>query len=209
MHGRKQGMHGQVRAFFSVGALCILALGCRSPIHRDNSGLVITPGLGISNVLELSMTPQEIAHKTGDLIVKELKTVGAWSFEVPSLGASWEQESKDQPPPGVYFHVAPGTQLSHCFRGKVRGGLSFGGEVAVTREDVVRVFGPPRHVLREAIVLSKNADELREWATRGEPYALQNPVTGTETVIYPTQGIHFGLHSNAVVVVNVFRAARK
>jgi hypothetical protein len=155
------------------------------------------------------MTPQEIASKTGDLAVKELKAVGAWSFEVPSLGASWEQELKDQPPPGVYFHVAPGAPSLPHFRGKVKGGLSFGGDVAVTREDIMRVFGPPQHVLREAVVLPKHGDDMREWARRGEPYALQNPDTGTESVIYPALGVHFGLHSNAVVAVNVFHPARK
>ena len=83
-----------MRILLWVIVACSL-LGCGSPTHRDNSGLVLVPGGGISNVLDLTMTPSQIAEITGDLAVKELGTVGTWSFQVPSLGASWAQECRD------------------------------------------------------------------------------------------------------------------
>lgn len=202
-----------MRVGFLVAVLCAAAAGCKWPVHRDNSTLVLVPGHGIIGVLDLSMMPREIARQTGDYRMNALVNFKAWNCEVPSLGAGWSQETKEQPPPWISFCVVSAVispeetagSLSR-FRGTLQGGgISFANDGGVTRDDVIRQFGLPRHTLRESTFLPKHAGILRAMATSGEPYSLQNPDVGSETMIYPTQGVWFGLHSNVVEIVRVFR----
>lgn len=203
-------MHDPVKAALSWALTCTLMAGCQCARHEDSSRFTIIPGVGIADVLEVGMTIEEIGERTKDLASQRIKNSTAWLVCVPSLGAFWEQERKDQAVPGITFFVAgtpvgavPGHVRISRFRGRLEGGLSFDLDGGVSRDDAVRVFGEPQHTLRVETIGQQDWTAIRKWAADGESYTWQNPNwPTTEVITYP--GVSMTLESNRVTRLNVF-----
>lgn len=202
-----------MRAFLSCAFVCILLTGHGCVHNLDNSKLTITPGVGISNILELGMTIKEVDRATGDLTFNKLEAFSRflsqniWIVRVPSLGATWSQKSETARVEFIYFYVnskmireAPDISSLSRFRGKMSGGLSFEKDGGVTKADVIKVLGEPKHT----ILPSDPDDMISEWTKVGEPFVCQND-PDTEAIFYPGQGVCLTLHGNRVVAVEIYK----
>jgi hypothetical protein len=192
--------------------VAMILSGC-GPRFRDSSALVITPGLGISNVIEIGMSPREVDHRTRDLQLSRLEYVGTYSANVPSLGAQWPQATATGSLYTIDFLVKsdawPSTTFTNGlipFCGAVDGGLSFAGNKSVIRSEVVGVFGEPD----QHIDISTNTPDQYPEVLRNMMYLRSEArstsirtMLDTELLSYPDQGIGFALHKGAVYVIGV------
>lgn len=201
---------------WSMVCLCVSLVGCNRLFNSSKStGLVITPGLGIIDVITVKMSKEEISKRTRDLHSEELSNIGWLSFWVPSLGVEWEQEKNDSRPRGLSFYVASDAlirvtnkQKMSRFVGRVAGGPSFEADGGIQRADIVACFGEPLHAISKTVILKEDIDVMADWARRSESYSIQNRKTYSETIVYPHKGVLFALNSNVVMVVNVFACSR-
>lgn len=185
--------------------ICLLLCACFGcSRERDLAGLVIVPGFGISNVVEIGMTPEQVAIRNKDFCIEDLRL--GYAMSIPSLGVSWEQKSKSESVASIYFNVR--VCLSHgverCFRGNVAGGLSFSAGCEPVVDDVIKVFGMPLHNHRSASMTGADAEILRNWAREDESYSFQNTSAMSEMLNYPSQGILFNFTSNKLDTVLIY-----
>lgn len=195
-----------------VGLVCVLLAGCQSRSKLDSSRLTITPGIGISNIVELGMSMEQIGQRTRDLKIEKavLVPVDVSVVSVPSLGAHWEQLSEDERLVGVYFDIASFGPGRPRFRGKILGGISFVDGEAVTREMITGVWGSPDHsILWSQPASQEQIRDMTSWSASGTSYVVQfvsHPET--EVLFYPAEGMSLTLESNNVTMVNIFYSGK-
>jgi hypothetical protein len=121
----------------------VVLVGCTN----DNSHLSITPGYGISNVLTLDMTLEEI-RKIEGAHVTEHKSGTIYCVEIPWLGANWEQYDSGSPIRIDFYvpsHFEPGRL--HDFIGKLDNKISFVSVACVTTNQIMSAYGIPEHTI--------------------------------------------------------------
>jgi hypothetical protein len=194
----------------------ILFVGCSSrSIIKDNSTLVIQPGLGISNICALNMNLAQIRAATHDVRIVKLDPMTMqpepWSWKrllprrsaateikVPSLGASIGTES-DHYPYGISFAVAADAENKTPFRGNIGQKLSC-KELPISREKIEAAFGKITQTIQSRNATFPGSD-------RTEPFDWQHG-QGWDELNYPAQGISFSLHSNILKSFYVFSSRK-
>ena len=223
---------GQLLSLSAV-ALCLVTGACSRPSYSDSSGLVIVPGVGISNVVALGMTRTEIQRTTRDLVIQRLPKVRMpwvdvspeglsrlpwqkperyWA-RVPSLGAvfdgAWGEVSVGS---YIKFRVSAQTNATERdakrFCGTLSCGLSFADGKNVTREDVTRFFGEPTEYL-QTTVTDGTPPHMGSCMKSGTSFSLKASKSNIEFLYYPAQGIQFLVEEDFVARVAVFPAARR
>jgi hypothetical protein len=177
---------------------------------------VLSPGFGISNIVEIGMTPEIVATKVNDFSLKKINAGSTcWNARAPSLGAFWEQSEKEMPVTKIsfvvsssYLHASPDLAGLSRFCGDVAGGISFAKDGCVTREDITRCYGEPKHVFGENCTTAQETITLKQrWLEMGESYIYRIPTNSISEVLnYP--GVSFTLHSNRAVTVHIYAKFR-
>ena len=197
--------------------------GCCDHERRlDTSSLVITPGMGISNVLAVGMNRKDIASVVPDLSVISSPNVRMpWAentgqrlpWQSPDryegrsamLGARFHGDWDPSTPIDgfIEFYVRPPKEdPDFCFTGSLASGLIFGRNVRVHRDDVIQYFGDPMVSADPQVT-----NFLLYWSS-GTSYSVTNSMqdgSTSELLYYPTNGIMFRLEGDEVVRVSVFR----
>jgi hypothetical protein len=70
-----------------MGMVCVLG-ACSPPRVSDPSSLIIVPGVGVSNVVALGMTPRQIANRTTDYEMSATHNPDWFRARIQSLGVS-------------------------------------------------------------------------------------------------------------------------
>ena len=182
----------------------------------DRSTLVVTPGVGIQNLLELGMTPRQIQAKTKDLVARRLQHVGGFAYHVPSLGAQWSQETETTGLYQVSFITNPNmfpagsmTNWGKPFCGTIAGRLSFQSNNPVNRAHVVAAFGEPSVTYDMRAGLSASVPPAlmnQSWRTNTAATAVLT-AANSEVLYYPREGIGFGLDHGNVFNFSVYPKA--
>jgi len=206
-----------MKTFGSVTAAVLITasiLGCATPRRTDTSGLAITPGVGISNLLTVGMTRSQTKKASPDTVImyrpddrKRCEEPKSWAFYIPALGASHTGLFSMADPVGnITFRVSANTNATETiFRGSLSCGISFGAGRRVTREDVIKKFGEPQEHLDA--VQGDGSSKAASYFGSKTSYALicQNG----EMLYYGASGIQFSLRDNAVELVSVFPSATR
>jgi hypothetical protein len=182
----------------------------------DSSRLIVVPGFGVTNVVEIGMSMKDVATSNVKLIREKSGPNGTvWKTRMPSLGVVWEQVD-DKAPVSVisfivssqYINSSPDLEGLSRFRGTLKGGLSFEGDGNVRKEDVIKCYGEPKHSFGEMSTSAKEAfDARRKWVELGESYTYRvSSSSGAEVLNYP--GVSITLHGNRVVAIHVYAAPK-
>ena len=192
-----------------------MLLGCSpDPTVRDSSRVLIQPGRGVTNLLEIGMTLQAVRDATHDVSTHGIYDRD-WFWKrwgtsrcalIQSLGAVAPVE------PGgkigiICFHVVPydsdvtmrGLTVTNPFRGLVGDKLSF-DKGSVSRVEVEAQFGTVDRVVTNL------ADGLPV-AQANQPF-LYRAVDGGEKLYYRHKGIDFDLKSNVVTGVWIYEPSK-
>jgi hypothetical protein len=188
----------------------LISLGCNRPgVGRDNSQMVVTPGLGISNLCEIGMNFTQIQAASPDArtygLGGRIGSQNSWSDGrfalIPSLGAITFLGTNE--PVGIIeFYVRPdrggiitGLEVREPFRGRIGSVLDL-RDHRVSGQDVATAFGSVAHI-------ATNAQASIELLKRGECFRLSRTAS-VEEIWYPQAGIAFVLESNVVHSCKVF-----
>jgi len=175
--------------------------GCSRPVYNDSSGLTITPGVGISNIVEIGMSRSAIRNATRDLVpIRKQKKNG---YRVPSLGLVVFLDENDN----VYtidavvdlsrHHETSPTRILTPFCGKISGGISFHNEKSVCRTDIVRVFGEPLHPMGNQKDFDiKTYAYINKLSDQGKSYSKYED--WRESLCYPDKGIFINIDDGTV-----------
>jgi hypothetical protein len=198
-----------VKAIIPLLLAAIVFVGCSDrPVIKDNSTVVVYPGLGISNICAVGMTYEQIRKATGDARLIG-SGAGGWKrwipgrsksrfVSIPSLSATTEYRDPN-PIPGVTFHVATNPWNSIPFRGKIGTKLSF-QDGTVSKEQVEAAFGSVRTNFTGVSFQQVSVKPRESFSVTWDPNLL--------TINYPAQGIEFILKSNIVTMVVIKRISQ-
>lgn len=175
------------RMLFAMALVTVL--GCSRYRIHGTENLTITPGVGISNLVEVGMPLLEVRRNVGNVIED-----GYGQAMAPSLGAVMGLAGKDKTVVNVTFffdttHYASSSPV-RCltpFRGHVAPRLSFSSGRSVSYEDVLTVFGKPRCVVRD---YSRESTSEFKACIRERLPAQRNDYV-YHRVYYPVAGIAF------------------
>ncbi len=174
-----------------AGALLVAALtsasGCsRNRIHGTEN-LMITPGVGISSLVEVGMPLRQVRRNTGRVIED-----GYGSAMVPPLGLVMHVEGQEKIVVNLHFFF----DTSHCassspvrcltpFRGHLAPRLSFSSGRSVSYEDVLFEFGQPHCIVDD--YSRKSTSLIKACIREGHPAQWNDHVY--HRVYYPVAGI--------------------
>ena len=188
--------------------LVFLLAGCHTQKYSDSTGMLIVPGLGISNVVAVGMTPSEMNSHVTDLQyqVRPNRWIPSkepkWhTASIPSLGIVWSGPYTGMHAPYfgyINFYVAPNTNMGIApFRGYLSSGLDFSTTNAITLSEVTRLYGEPRKTA------SLDATFIEMLAT-GVSICVLAPDKKTKLLYYPADGIMFDFKEDILTRVAVY-----
>jgi len=191
----------------SLMVIALLAVcGCAEP-SPDSSALVITPGVGISNIVALGMP---FADVRGRLKAKYYSNPPWRPWRKPytrqgvasSLGIYFDAPYRDGGAVQyISFYVCPSTNRhEERFQGSLSCGMSFSSTLPLGRDVVLREFGE----LEETVIVGPGSKPCG--VTIGINHAVVCSNLNWERIYYPSNGISFDLDLKEAKVksVNVF-----
>ena len=190
---------------------CLLAFifaGCTNQKYSDSSDMLIVPGLGISNVVAVGMTPAEMNSHMTDLQyqVRPSRWIPSrkpkWQTAViPSLGIVWGGPYAGMHTPYygfINFHVVADTNMGlRPFRGALSSGIDFSTTNTITPSEVINCYGDPSNT----VPFDSNALAM---LAKGQSIRTLFPETMTELLYYPADGIMFDFRKGILIRVAVY-----
>ena len=195
-------------AFFI--SVFVTMCGCSRPVYNDSSGLTITPGVGISNIVEIGMSRSAIINATRDLVPTSSQNKDR--YYIPSLGLVVFLDAD-----GIVYkidavvdlsrhHETSPTRILTPFCGKLSG-LSF-HKSHVNRAAVVRLLGYPSYFTNYDKQMPREERERTIKCTnrilaKGQSVSIQEG--DTEALCYPQNGISVDLDNDRISNVRVLQ----
>lgn len=194
--------------------IVLLLAGCGGKTP-DPSTVVVVPGLGISNVADITMSLNGIRKEVGDLEIESDPKAGfPWQKDIlgerrrlpwekplyylgvsSSLGLTVSATNRNIAVQEMNFWCGPDGMAgaNAVFTGRISGGLSFANGRKVTRSEVVAVFGEPSRSEGDS------RDALRQvHAGKSVSHKSRTAGNSIEILFYPTNGINFILQNDVV-----------
>jgi len=198
--------------------VALVVVGCSKPKHKSSESLVITPGVGISNIVALGMSASDIGSSVVDMTYTVEPIRWPWqenwgsghafwekpdwqNILIPSLGVQWGGAYVGKRKPCysfINFHtVAEGYKNSQPFRGSLSCGIDLSETNEITPSLVIQNFGEPS----KTIPLDSNV-----WVmlVEGISFRIVTPEHESELLYYPADGIMFDFREGSLTRLAVY-----